>query len=257
MTQHGRLFNLATEDFANEKLVALKGAGQHSYGFRPGRSAHQAVAAAQGYLREGRGWVVDVDLEKFFDRVNHDKLMYRVRERIADRRVLRLIERYLKAGAMSAGERPWRRRFLGFSFRARRPNRRRVADPALERFKDEVRRLTCRTRGRSLRCVIEELKSYLRGWKAYFGFSEARSVFRELDKWMVRRLRCYLWKQWGGRGYRELRKQGISVNLAWNTSMSAHGPWRLSRSPALSIALPRSYFDAPGLPRLSDDAVAA
>lgn len=311
---------------------------EQSYGFRPGRCAHQAVAAAQGYLREGRGWVVDLDLERFFDRVNHDKLMHRVRQRIADWRVLKLIERYRKAGAMSTGgwiaategtpqggllspllanllldeldrelerrghrfvryaddcniyvrtrkagqrvmdsvtkylarvlklkvneaksavERPWRRKFLGFSFTARRPNRRRVADAALERFKDEVRRLTCRTRGRSLRCVIEELKSYLRGWKAYFGFSEARSVFRELDKWIVRRLRCYLWKQWGGRGYRELRKQGISVDLAWNTSKSAHGPWRLSRSPALSIALPRSYFDALGLPRLSDDAVAA
>src|SRR5437588_4139242 len=76
---------------------------EHSYGFRPGRSAHQAVASAQGFLREGRGWVVDVDLEKFFDRVNHDKLMARVRERVADGRVLKLIERYLKAGAMNAG----------------------------------------------------------------------------------------------------------------------------------------------------------
>jgi RNA-directed DNA polymerase len=55
---------------------------EHSYGFRPGRSAHQAVASAQGFLREGRGWVVDMDLEKFFDRVNHDKLMARVRQRV-------------------------------------------------------------------------------------------------------------------------------------------------------------------------------
>jgi RNA-directed DNA polymerase len=76
---------------------------EHSYGFRPGRSAHQAVASAQGFLREGRAWVVDMDLEKFFDRVNHDKLMARVRQRVADGRVLRLIERYLKAGAMNAG----------------------------------------------------------------------------------------------------------------------------------------------------------
>jgi len=314
-----------------------RGFSEHSYGFRPGRSAHQALSAAQGYLREGRAWVVDLDLEKFFDRVNHDKLMRRVRQQVSDRRVLVLIQRYLKAGALGAGgwiaanegtpqggplspllsnllldeldrelerrghrfaryaddcnvyvrslkagervmasvtkylvrvlklkvneaksavDRPWRRKFLGFSF-TRWPYRRRVADAALKRFKDEVRRKTCRTRGMSLHRVIAELKLYLRGWRAYFGFSEARSVFRELDKWIVRRLRCYLWKQWGGRGYRELRKRGVSVELAWNTSKSAHGPWRLSRSPALSFALPRRYFDALGLPRLFDGTVTA
>ena len=73
---------------------------------------------------------------------------------------------------------------------------------------------------------------------------------KEMDSWIRRRLRCYLWKQWGRRGYRELRKRGISRNLAWNTAKSAHGPWRLSRSPALSIALPGRYFDSLGLPRL-------
>jgi RNA-directed DNA polymerase len=77
---------------------------EHSYGFRPNRSAHQAVARAQAYLREGYSWVVDMDLEKFFDRVNHDKLMSLVRRRVTDKRVLKLIDRYLKAGALSAGE---------------------------------------------------------------------------------------------------------------------------------------------------------
>ena len=72
-----------------------------SYGFRPGRSAHQAIARAQAYLEEGYRWVVDLDLEKFFDRVNHDKLMSLVKERVKDRRVLQLIERYLKAGALT------------------------------------------------------------------------------------------------------------------------------------------------------------
>ena len=73
----------------------------HSYGFRPGRSAHQAIARAQQYLEEGYDWVVDLDLEKFFDRVNHDKLMSLVKGRVADRRVLQLIDRYLKAGALT------------------------------------------------------------------------------------------------------------------------------------------------------------
>jgi len=75
----------------------------HSYGFRPGRSAHDAVKAAQRYVQEGRGWVVDVDLEKFFDRVNHDILMDRLYRRISDRELLRLIRRYLKAGMMADG----------------------------------------------------------------------------------------------------------------------------------------------------------
>jgi RNA-directed DNA polymerase len=76
---------------------------EHSYGFRPGRSAHQAVVQAQAYVNEGYRWCVDIDLEKFFDRVNHDKLMAEVSKRIADRRVLRLIRAFLTAGVLDAG----------------------------------------------------------------------------------------------------------------------------------------------------------
>lgn len=76
---------------------------EHSYGFRPGRSAHQAVKAARRYIQEGRSWVVDVDLEKFFDRVNHDILMSRLARRIQDKRILGLIRRYLEAGVMAQG----------------------------------------------------------------------------------------------------------------------------------------------------------
>ena len=75
----------------------------HSYGFRPGRSAHQAVAQAQQYIAEGYGWVVDLDLEKFFDRVNHDKLMGQVAQRVADKRLLKLIRAFLNAGVMENG----------------------------------------------------------------------------------------------------------------------------------------------------------
>jgi RNA-directed DNA polymerase len=79
------------------------GFSEHSYGFRPGRRAHDAVKAAQAYVQGGRRWVVDVDLEKFFDRVNHDVLMGRLAKRIADLRVLGLIRRYLEAGVMAHG----------------------------------------------------------------------------------------------------------------------------------------------------------
>jgi RNA-directed DNA polymerase len=76
---------------------------EHSYGFRPGRSAHQAVAHAQQYIAEGYNVVVDLDLEKFFDRVNHDCLMARVAARVTDKRALKLIRAFLKTGVMEDG----------------------------------------------------------------------------------------------------------------------------------------------------------
>jgi RNA-directed DNA polymerase len=76
---------------------------EHSYGFRPGRSAHQAVEQAQRYMAAGYRWVVDLDLEKFFDRVNHDKLMAKIAERVSDKRLLKLIRAFLKAGVMEGG----------------------------------------------------------------------------------------------------------------------------------------------------------
>jgi len=76
---------------------------QHSYGFRPRRSAHQAVAQAQQYIAQGYGWVIDLDLEKFFDRVNHDKLMGQMAKRVEDKRLLKLIRAFLNAGVMENG----------------------------------------------------------------------------------------------------------------------------------------------------------
>ena len=301
-----------------------------SFGFRPRRSAHQAVTCAQHFLREGYDWVVDLDLERFFDRVVHEVLMSRVKRRIADPRLLKLIDRYLKSGVMigvmleptqegvpqggplspllanlllddldrelerrghrfvryaddvniyvrsrRAGERvlasvkgflekrlklkvnleksavgrPWHRVLLGFTFISR-GFRRRVSDKALKALRWTVKQKTRRTLGVSFRSLMSGLSKALLGWRSYYGFSEVPTPLQEMEKWIRRRLRCYLWKQWGRRGYRELKRRGVSVDLAWNTAKSAHGPWRLSQSPALTIALPAGYFRRLGLPRL-------
>jgi RNA-directed DNA polymerase len=102
--------------------------------------------------------------------------------------------------------------------------------------------------------MIEELAIYLKGWRGYFAFSETSTVLYRLDQWIRRRLRCFVWKQWktGHRRYVELRKRDVGDKLATQTAGSNQGPWHISMSPALSIALSDAYFDAIGLPRLSD-----
>ena len=147
-----------------------------------------------------------------------------------------------------------------------------VADQAIDKLKDRVRELTRRTRGTAIGALVAELRETLLGWKtkfqcrltlaqrrlseaagtnACFGIAEVRSPLRDIDKWIRRKLRCYHWKQWGRAGYRELRRRGVSVREAWNTAKSAHGPWRLSKTPALALALPARYFSSLGLPSLA------
>ncbi len=155
--------------------------------------------------------------------------------------------------AKSAVARPGKRKFLGFSFTAGREPRRRIAPAALDRCKERVRDLTRRTRTVGLEGMVKELSEYLTGWKGYFGYCQTPSVLLDLDSWIRRRLRCVAWKQWkrGRKRYAELRRRGVRKELAAQTAGSTHGPWRISRSPALSYALPNTFFDALGLPRLA------
>jgi RNA-directed DNA polymerase len=250
---------------------------EHSHGFRPQRSAHEAVAKAQQYIAEGNRWVVDLDLEKFFDRVNHDKLIATMARRVSDKRMLKLIRAILESGVMenglvspveegtpqggplspllsnlvldeldrelerrhhrfaryaddcniyvgseragkrvmrsvtgfierrlklkvneakSAVARPQARKFLGFSFTGGKEPKRRIAPQALESCKRKLRELTRRTRGIRVEQMTKELTAYLRGWKGYFGFCQTPSVLHRLEKWMRRRLRSMIWKQW-------------------------------------------------------------
>ena len=99
----------------------------------------------------------------------------------------------------SAVDRPMNRKFLGFTV-SRNGARLKVADKALDKLKDRVRELTRRTRGTTFAVVVAELRETLLGWKAYFGITEVLSPLRDLDKWVRRKLRCYLWKQWGRAG---------------------------------------------------------
>ena len=101
--------------------------------------------------------------------------------------------------------------------------------------------------------MAEDLTRYLRGWIGYFGKCETPSVLAALEGWLRRRLRSVIWKQWkrGKTRFAQLRKRGVKRDLAAKTAGSAHGPWRLANSPALSIALPNAYFDSLGIPRLT------
>src|ERR1700676_4572812 len=264
---------------------------EHSYGFRPGCSSHQAVGQAQCYIAEGYNVVVDLDLEKFFDRVNHDSLMARVAARVSDKRVLKLTRTFLKSGVMedglvspvdegtpqggplspllsnlvlddldkeltrrghrfcryaddcniyvrsrragqrvmasvsrflttklrltvneakSAVARPEERKFLGFSI-LNDGSERHIAANALGKFKAQIRDMTRRTRGISLPQLVKELAPYLLGWRGYFGFCQTPRVLTNLEAWIRRRLRSYLWRQWqnGPNRFQQLRRRGV------------------------------------------------
>jgi RNA-directed DNA polymerase len=310
------------------------GFSEHSYGFRPGRSAHDAVLAAQSYVQSGRRVVVDVDLEKFFDRVNHDILIDRLRRKVADTGVIRLVRAYLNVGVMAggvvqgrtmgapqggplspllanvlldevdktlerlghafcryaddcnvyvrskrAGERVMAllrrlhgrlhlkvndaksavasvigRKFLGYAFWAGPGGviKRRVADKPLEGFKRRVRHLTRRVSGRSLAEVVERLRRYVLGWKAYFRLAQTPGVWRTLDQWMRHRLRAVQLKQWrrGSTVYRELIAKGAKPDVARKVAANCRCWWRNSGK-LLNVVLNLAWADKLGVPRLS------
>jgi RNA-directed DNA polymerase len=304
-----------------------------SYGFRPGRKAQDAVQQAQSYIREGYRVVVDMDLEKFFDRVNHDILMAKVAKKVKDKRVLRLIRCYLQAGVMingccvttdegtpqggplspllanimlddldkelssrghrfvryaddcniyvktkragervlesvtryvegrlklkvnrekSAVDRPWKRKFLGFSFTPHRDPKLRLVEKTVKRFKQRIRELTRRSRSYSMELRIQQLNEYLNGWSGYFRIADTRSVFQGLDEWLRRRLRMCLLKQWKKPQNKRMRliSLGIPANLARNISRSRKGYWRLANTPQLNKALGLAYWRDQGLTSL-------
>ena len=302
-----------------------------SFGFRPKRSQHDAIRQYREHVRSGLRYVVDIDLSKFFDRVNHDRLMSTLATRIKDKRVLKLIRSFLTSGVMiggleqpteegtpqggplspllsnivldeldkelekrglcfvryaddcvifvrskragnrvmesigrfiekklrlkvnrekSAVGRPWSSKYLGFCLTNSSKNPKiRIHWKTIKRFRERVREITARRRGRSISRVIYELKEYMYGWWNYYGITESFNRLRPLSHWVRRRLRAVIWKHWKNRRtrVRELLKRGVSKAFAVTTGCSRKGPWRMSKVKWVNIALPDAYFKSLGL----------
>jgi RNA-directed DNA polymerase len=301
---------------------------EYSFGFRPNRSQHDAIRHYREYVRCGYRFVIDIDLSKFFDRVNHDRLISRLATRIKDKRVLKLIRSFLTSGIMigglvepskegtpqggplspllsnivldeldkelekrglcfvryaddcvifvrskragnrvmesvsrfiekklrlkinrqkSAVGRPWDRKYLGFCMtNSRKAPKIRIHWKTIKRFKERVRKITARRRGRSISQVIRELNTFTRGWWNYYGITESYNRLRPLAHWIRRRLRAVIWKHWKNRRtrVRELLKRGVTRNYAVTTGCARKGPWRMSKVKWVNIALPDAYFSS-------------
>ena len=301
-----------------------------SFGFRPGRSAHDAVKAAVEHIAAGKRWVVDVDLEKFFDRVNHDVLMARLARRVTDKRILRVIRRYLQAGTMEGGivtqrtegtpqggplspllsnvlldeldrelegrehtfvryaddcniyvqsktagervltsierflakrlrlkvnreksavDRPWKRKFLGYSVTHHRKPKLRVAPESKKRMKGNLRQRLRQGRGQRLTTVIEAILPLQRGWISYFRLAGVASTFEELDKWLRRRLRCILWRQWKTpkTRARQLIRLGLEKERAHKSANNGRGPWWNAGASHMHQGVPNRLLQKLGL----------
>ena len=308
------------------------GFSEHSFGFRPGRNGQQAVKQVQSIIKEGRCFAVDVDLSKFFDRVNHDLLMTLLSRKVTDKRLLKLISRYLRAGIMDkqhfiesregvpqggplspllanimldpldkelerrghkfaryaddftilvksqrAGERVLTSisgylqnrlklivnttksqvvkisdsKFLGFTFRHGRIQ---LHPKTLDKFKQQVRALTNRNWGVSMRFQLFKLSQYLRGWINYFGIANCYQLCLDLDHWIRRRVRMAYWRQWRKprTKIRNLIKRGASVQAAVACGITSKGPWRSAKTPGIHQALSNSYLKSEGLYALRD-----
>ena len=299
---------------------------EFSYGFRPGRSQQMAIQQARCYVEEGYTHVVDIDLAKFFDRVNHDRLMSRLAQRITDKRVLRLIRAYLNSGvlvgdlieepgegtpqggplspllsnivldeldrelekrglrfvryaddcmiyvrsrlagervmqsvsrfvvkklklavneAKSSVSRPWQVRYLGFRItRIFGSTRIVLHEKSLRRFREKVRAITARDRGRSVESLVWELNEYIRGWWGYFRTGNSQNLTRPLNSWILRRLRAYVWTQWRlpRTKVRNLLARGVHPHWAMALGNTRKGAWRISKQSPLQQALPESFF---------------
>lgn len=203
------------------------------------------------------------DLDRELERRGHHFVRYAddcnvyVGSRRAGERVMRSMVRFLEERlslavneAKSAVDRPWKRKFLGFSFTNRKEKPAiRVAPQALKRAKDKLRQLTWRWKGQSMGRTLDQLNAYARGWAGYFSLAETPRPFEDLDEWVRRRLRAILWHQWKKpkARARNLIRLGIPADYAWQWAYSGKGVWRMAGSAPLHRALDNTYWRAQGL----------
>lgn len=308
------------------------GFSSYSFGFRPGRNGQQAVKQVQGIIKQGRHIAVDVDLSKFFDRVNHDLLMTHFGYKVKDKRLLRLIKLYLRAGVIDnqlysesregvpqggplspllanimldpldkelekrghkfaryaddftilvksqrAGERVLHSisrylenrlklvvnttksrvvktnesKFLGFTFRGGRIQ---WHPKTVQKFKQQIRRLTNRNWGVSMKYQLFKTSQFIRGWINYFGIANCYQLCVDLDHWIRRRVRMAYWRQWRKprTKVRNLMKLGVRVQSAVACGITSKGPWRSSKTPGIQQALSNAYLKSQGLYALRD-----
>ena len=328
-TVQDRMIQQAIAQILNEIYEPIF--SKSSYGFRPGRGAKDAIKKSEEYINQGNKWVVDMDLEKFFDKVNHNILVRKLERRIKDQRLIKLIRKYLESGVLingikvssekgtpqggplspllanimlddldkelekrghkfcryaddcniyvkskRAGERVMksitniienelklkvnrnksnvdlvsRRKFLGFSFYfAEGGAKIRIHEKSIGRFKDKIREITNRNKGISMDYRLIKLNDMIIGWVNYFKIANASRKLMELDKWIRRRLRACMWKQWKKvrPRYRNLIKFGIPKPKAYQYANTRKGYWRISNSPILNKIFNNKYFEILGL----------
>ena len=312
------------------------GFSDNSFGFRPNRNGQQAVKQVQGIIKQGRRFAVDVDLSTFFDRVNHDLLMTHLGRKVKDKRLLKLIKLYLRAGVIDnqfysesregvpqggplspllanimldpldkelekrghpfaryaddftivvksqrAGQRVLRSisrylenrlklvvnttkshvvktnecKFLGFTFQG---GRIRWNPKTLQKFKQQVRRLTNRNWGVSMKYQLFKISQYLRGWINYFGIASGYQRCVDLDHWIRRRVRMAYWRQWRRprTKVRNMMRLGVHVRAAIACGITSKGPWRSAKTPGIQQALSNDYLKSQGLYALRDGWIA-
>lgn len=172
------------------------------------------------------------------------------------RSVTTFIEKKLKLKVneqKSAVDRPWKRKFLGFSFTNQKKNRKiRISKESIQRFKQRIRKLTSRKHSIDMENRIKKLNQYLVGWIGYYQLAETPSVFKKLDAWIRRRLRMIRWKEWKKIKTKEknLIQCGIDADKAWEWANTRKAYWRISNSPILSRALDNKYWTSQGLKSL-------
>ena len=170
----------------------------------------------------------------------------------------RFLEKRLKLKVnreKSAVDRPWKRKFLGYSMTMERKPRLKPAAESVKRLKGKLKALCRQGRGRNIRRFIrEDLNPVLRGWLNYFGLNQVKGVFEVLDQWIRRRLRCILWRQWKRPSFRakRLMRLGVTEERAWRSATNGYGPWWNAGASHMNLAVPKNLLTRMGLVSLLD-----